>query len=369
MFNDFYNGRRVVITGHTGFKGGWLALWLKKMSASVHGIGLPAPTNPNLHELIRAFAFDSETTCDIRDLAALEGALARTGPDLIFHLAAQPLVRLSYAEPLETLTTNTLGTANLLEAVRRLRLPSTLLVITTDKCYENRGWDHAYRENDPLGGHDVYSASKAAAELVVASWRRSFFEPDPKLGNVASARAGNVIGGGDYGLDRLVPDCIRALVDQKVIALRNPGATRPWQHVLDCLSGYLLLGARLAQAGKNAPLADAFNFGPGSQANRPVAEVVTELLRVWPGKWEHTPPPQAPHEAARLNLAIDKAVAQLGWRPVWEFQEAVHRTAEWYRERHVARQKDMAAYSLLQLDGYLESARRHSLAWAGAPKV
>jgi CDP-glucose 4,6-dehydratase len=364
MFGDFYPGRRILVTGHTGFKGGWLAVWLKKLGAVVHGLSLPAPTDPNLHEIIRGYAFDRETAGDVRDLPRLQQAIAEAAPDLIFHLAAQPLVRQAYSMPLEALTTNTVGTAHLLEAVRRLQLPCAIVVVTTDKCYENRGGDAPYREEDPLGGHDVYSASKAAAELVVASWRRSFFEVDPRLGNVASARAGNVIGGGDYSADRLVPDCIRALLNQQPIVVRNPDATRPWQHVLDCLSGYLLLGARLARAEKHTPLASAFNFGPGSQTNRPVSLVVEELLRVWPGGWQPAPDANAPHEAAKLSLAIDKAMAQLDWRPVWEFREAVRHTADWYRERHVARQNDMVAFSLEQIDAYAAAARAKAVAWA-----
>ena len=364
MFGNFYPGRRVLVTGHTGFKGGWLAIWLKKLGAAVHGASLPAPTHPNLHEVIREYAFDGEATCDVRDLVGLQKAVARAVPDLVFHLAAQPLVRQAYSEPIETLTTNTIGTANLLEAVRRLQLPCAIVVVTTDKCYENRGWDYAYRENDPLGGHDVYSASKASAELVVESWRKSFFQVDSHLGNVASARAGNVIGGGDYGVDRLVPDCIRALLDRQTLVVRHPDATRPWQHVLDCLSGYLWLGARLAQAPKNTPLASAFNFGPASQANRPVSEVVEELFRIWPGQWQPAPTANAPHEATKLNLAIDKAVAQLDWAPVWEFPEAIRQTADWYRERHVARQPDMVGFSLAQIDSYVAAARQKSVAWA-----
>jgi CDP-glucose 4,6-dehydratase len=364
MFGGFYQGRHVLITGHTGFKGGWLSLWLKHLGAVAHGVSLPPPTNPNLHETIRTFAFDRETVCDLRDFDATRAAVAKAAPELIFHLAAQPLVRQSYTEPLETLTTNTLGTAHVLEAVRRQRLPCAVVVITTDKCYENRGAGRAYAEGDPLGGHDLYSTSKAAAELVVDGWRRSFFAVDERLGPVASARAGNVIGGGDYGMDRLVPDCVRALLAGRPVELRNPSATRPWQHVLDCLSGYLALGAQLAQGGRDSPLASAFNFGPGAVVNPPVSALVEQILRRWPGRWQSATVAGAPHEAQTLNLAIDKARSLLGWAPIWSFHEALDETISWYRERHMAGRQDMVEFSLAQIRSYAAAARTRSIAWA-----
>jgi len=274
MFGDFYTGKQVLVTGHTGFKGGWLSLWLGSLGAKVSGYGLPAPTHPNFHELIQDGVFSREFIGDVRDLSCLRSAVERIRPEVVFHLAAQPLVRLSYREPLETLSSNVMGTANLLEAVRQTECAAAVVIVTSDKCYENRQWVHGYRENDAMGGHDVYSMSKGAAELVVQSWRRSFFAPNAKLGNVATARGGNVIGGGDYAPDRLVPDCIRALLGRQSIAIRNPSATRPWQHVLDCLSGYLWLGSQLARQEKNSPIADAFNFGPGVQAGMTVVELV-----------------------------------------------------------------------------------------------
>jgi CDP-glucose 4,6-dehydratase len=364
MLGGFYQGRRVLITGHTGFKGSWLGLWLKHLGATVHGFSLPPPTNPNLHEVVSGFAFDRETLGDIRALALTQATLAAAAPELVFHLAAQPLVRQSYTEPLETLTTNTLGTAHVLEAVRRLRLPCAVVVVTTDKCYANSGAGRAYQEGDPLGGHDLYSTSKAAAELVVDGWRRSFFEQDDPSANVASARAGNVLGGGDYGHDRLVPDCIRALLAGRPIEVRNPSAIRPWQHVLDCLSGYLVLGARLAQAGRHSPLASAFNFGPASSNNPAVSALVEELLRLWPGAWQSAVTVGAPHEAQTLNLAIEKAGALLGWIPVWGFPETVRATVSWYRERHVNARKDMVEFSLAQIEAYVAAARAASVPWA-----
>lgn len=366
MFDGFYRGREVLVTGHTGFKGGWLSLWLKRLGAVVHGLGLEAPTTPNLHELLRESTFDSETRCDIRDLDGLQSHLDRIRPELVFHLAAQPLVRRSYAEPMETLTTNTLGTANLLEATRRLKGSWTLVVATTDKCYENREWCHAYRESDALGGHDIYSTSKAAAELVVDGWRKSFFGKDSGLGRLATVRAGNVIGGGDYATDRLVPDCVRALLEDRPIGLRSPGAVRPWQHVLDCLSGYLCLGARLHGSSADSIWATSFNFGPGPGSALSVQEVVREFLRWWPGEWEGRADPEAPHEAAQLNLAIDKAVNLLGWLPVWDLRVALRKTAEWYRARHVEKRTDLAAFSNGQIDAYERAACARDLAWADA---
>jgi CDP-glucose 4,6-dehydratase len=366
MFADFYSGRRVLVTGHTGFKGGWLSLWLKRLGAVVHGLGLEAPTTPSLHEVFRETVFDSETHCDIRDLEGLQSALARLQPELVFHLAAQPLVRRSYAAPMETFTTNTLGTAHVLEASRRLKGSWALVVVTTDKCYANRDWCHAYRETDALGGHDLYSTSKAAAELVVDGWRSSFSESATTLGRVATARAGNVVGGGDYAADRLVPDCIRALLEGRPIALRHPTAVRPWQHVLDCLSGYLCLGARLHGAPLNSPWAGSFNFGPGPGSALPVEEVVRELVRFWPGDWEVRPEEHAPHEAAHLNLAIDKAANLLGWLPVWDLPTALRATVEWYRARHVERVPDLVGLSRTQIEAYEAAARARRLVWADA---
>ncbi|MHB8519336.1 MAG: CDP-glucose 4,6-dehydratase [Limisphaerales bacterium] len=363
MFERFYAGKRVLVTGHTGFKGGWLSLWLAKLGASVWGLARKPPTNPNLHEVIAAGTFEGQFDCDIRNGPALTEAVARVAPEVIFHLAAQPLVRRSYADPVETMETNVLGTVQVMEAVRRAELPCTLVVVTSDKCYENRGWEFGYRENDPLGGHDVYSTSKAAAELVVQAWRKSFFTPNPKLGPVASARGGNVIGGGDYAEDRIVPDAVRALLEERPIPLRNPAATRPWQHVLDCLSGYLWLGARLGRAGKDSALAGAFNFGPGVQAEVPVARLAAEILRHWPGECRDVSKPGAPHEARTLTLAIDKAAALLEWFPTWEFSEAIRQTVAWYRARHVDKNSDMRAFSLAQIETFSEAAARKQLAW------
>ncbi|HZL14011.1 MAG TPA: CDP-glucose 4,6-dehydratase [Verrucomicrobiae bacterium] len=363
MFSGFYQNKRVLVTGHTGFKGGWISLWLKNLGAQVHGISLPTPTHPNFHEVIPPHAFASETIVDIRDFEPLAAAIKKISPEMIFHLAAQAIVRRSYAEPLETFNTNATGTANLLESVRRAELPCPVIVITSDKCYENREEDYAYVESNHLGGHDVYSMSKAATELVAQSWNKSFFIPNPKLGPVATVRAGNVIGGGDYAPDRIVPDCIRALCERRPILVRNPAAVRPWQHVLECLSGYLWLGARLAREGKNSPLVGAFNFGPDAAAQQPVRKLVETVLRDWPGEWTDASHSQNPHEAKLLALSIKKAVALLDWHPVWNFSEAVSHTVNWYRARHDLNNADMLGFSESQIKNYVEAARQKKLAW------
>jgi CDP-glucose 4,6-dehydratase len=363
MFSGFYQHKNVLVTGHTGFKGGWLSLWLKSLGANVHGVSLPPPTDPNFHEVIRTHAFASATQCDIRDFTALTGAVRQIAPDIIFHLAAQPIVRRSYTEPLETLGVNIVGTAHLLESVRLAELPCPVIVITSDKCYENREQNHPYAETDPLGGHDVYSMSKAATELVTQSWSKSFFAPNPKLGPVATVRAGNVIGGGDYAQDRIVPDCIRALSESRPILVRNPAAVRPWQHVLECLSGYLCLGARLGQQGKDSPLASAFNFGPDAAAQQPVRALVESVLREWPGEWRDISDPRQPHEAKLLALSIKKAEVLLDWHPVWDFPEAVSHTVSWYRNRHQLNRTDMLGFSLSQIDEYVAKAQEKHAAW------
>jgi CDP-glucose 4,6-dehydratase len=300
----------------------------------------------------------------VRDLERLAAVVAGARPDLIFHLAAQPIVRRSFDEPIETFQTNALGTANLLESVRRAALPCPVVVITSDKCYENREWEYAYRETDPVGGHDIYSMSKATAELVAQAWNRSFFRPNPKLGPVATVRAGNVIGGGDYAQDRIVPDCVRALSEKRPIVVRSPSAIRPWQHVLECLSGYLWLAARLSRESKTSPLAGAFNFGPDSSARQLVRTLVEEVLRSWPGEWVDGSNPNSPHEAILLSLSIEKAGALLGWYPSWDFKEAVQRAVSWYYQRHVSGNPKMLDYSGLQIDDYVETARRKNRAWA-----
>jgi len=359
-----YRGKRVLLTGHTGFKGGWLAIWLASLEAEVTGLALAPNTEPSLFEDTGLSEICQHVLGDIRDLALLRRVVRGTRPEAIFHLAAQPLVRLSYEEPISTLQTNVMGTANLLEAIRLERQRCAVVVVTSDKCYENREWVHGYRESDPVGGHDVYSMSKGAAELVVQSWRRSFF-PLEKLADhgvaLASARAGNVIGGGDWAKDRIVPDAVRALAAGKPVPVRNPGSVRPWQHVLEPLGGYLLLGARLL-GGEGPSYCEPWNFGPAPESTRPVSDVVRELVSAWgSGNWVAAPEAGAPHEAGLLRLSIEKAFARLGWSPRWGLREAVARTAEWYRAREDgARGKALRQLSMLQIEEYLRAAPRES---------
>lgn len=331
-----YSGRRVLVTGHTGFKGGWLTLWLSSLGARVSGYGLEPDTSAALFSAARIDDLCESRIADVRDLAALRKALQNDEPEVVFHLAAQSLVRRSYIEPVTTIETNVLGTANVLEAVRLEGRPCAVVIVTSDKCYENREWVHGYREEDPLGGHDVYSASKAAAELVAASYRRSFFPPDRLSEHgvaVATARAGNVIGGGDWAQDRIVPDAVSALSEGRPIPVRNPRAVRPWQHVVEPLGGYLLLGSRVLGGGTDAArFCEAWNFGPSLDASLPVSALVERLVRHWgEGTWEDRGDPSAPHEAGLLRLAIDKVWNLLGWAPRWDLDEAVRRTVEWYK--------------------------------------
>lgn len=326
MFGDCYRGCRVLLTGHTGFKGSWLALWLSELGAKVVGVAMAPNTAPSHWELLGLESADHRI--DIRDAQSLLDVVAEAQPEIVFHLAAQPLVRRSYRDPLETWSTNVMGTASLLDACRKTESIRAIVVVTSDKCYENREWDWGYRETDRLGGHDPYSASKAATELLCASYRSAFFHraEGPLL---ATARAGNVIGGGDWSEDRLIPDLVRSIMTGVALEIRSPNATRPWQHVLETLSGYLLLGQRLL-AGRNE-FAVSWNFGPDVESKRSVADVLAHMGVLWPElAWYVTNQPQ-PHEANLLYLDSAKARARLGWRPVWAVEEALSATADWYR--------------------------------------
>lgn len=364
MFSGFYRGQRILVTGHTGFKGGWLSLWLESLGAEVHGFSLYELDRPSLYEALPRNLFASETEGDVRDPAALKAALNRVDPNLIFHLAAQPLVRASYDDPIATVTANTMGSVRVLEALRETGCPASIVVVTTDKCYENRNLDRGYKETDPLGGHDPYSASKAAAEILTHAWRRSFFETDSSLGRVATARGGNVIGGGDYAVDRIVPDLVRARQTETALEIRNPAATRPWQHALDCLSGYLTLGARLVLEPDNSDLGGAFNFGPDARSNRTVRELVEQAAKTWPGEATFPELGGQPHEATLLNLCSDRAAQILDWVPVWSFEESVNKTIQWYRKRHEGSASEIAAFSMQQIEEYGARARVRNLTWA-----
>ncbi|WP_293798032.1 CDP-glucose 4,6-dehydratase [uncultured Bosea sp.] len=326
----FWRGRRVLVTGHSGFKGSWLGLWLKRLGAIALGLSLPAQDEAERERLGFLADVMPGIACDIRDAQATRAALEGFAPEIVLHLAAQPLVRPSYRDPRLTFETNVLGTLNLLEAIRAQPSVRSVVIATTDKCYENREWPWPYREIDPLGGHDPYSASKACTEILAASWRSSFAGSSDRLIAIATARAGNVIGGGDWAQDRLVPDAVRALSSGETLAVRNPGATRPWQHVLDALCGYLLLAERLHMDGPS--FAEAWNFGPDSGAERSVSEVLETLAQAWgAGATSQADAASGPHEANRLALDSSKARQRLDWRPRLDFEAAVALTARWYR--------------------------------------
>lgn len=329
-----YSGRRVFVTGHTGFKGAWLSAWLHRLGARVTGYSLAPPTNPSLFDDagLAARLHRSIAPADVRDADAVRAAVSEAEPEVVFHLAAQPLVRLSYADPIGTLSTNVMGTANVLEAVRHCPSVRAVVVVTSDKCYENREWLWGYREDEAMGGHDPYSASKGAAELVTSSYRRSFFHAEDAAG-IASARAGNVIGGGDFAADRLVPDLVRAVQSNGRVVIRSPASTRPWQHVLDPLMGYLTLGVALLE---NPRAHDSgWNFGPRDEMSVPVGDIAARVLSMLdPEKRAHLdvdPPKDAPHEARALRLDCTKARTLLDWAPALSLEDALSWTASFYR--------------------------------------
>lgn len=354
--HSFWAGRRVLLTGHTGFKGSWLSLWLLSLGAELCGYSLAPDCKRSLFvELDITKRFTHHHFGDLRDFQELKRFVQLTQPEVVLHLAAQPIVRHSYRDPLGTWATNVQGSLHLLESLKSLDHQCSVVMVTTDKVYVNREWDYGYREDDRLGGHDPYSASKAATELAVASWRDSFCGCESyqtSFISVSTARAGNVIGGGDWAEDRIVPDAMRALSAGEPISVRSPLSTRPWQHVLEPLGGYLLLAQRLASvvtSSKN-PYAGPYNFGPYLESNRTVSDLVQATLRHWPGDWHDLSDSSAPHEASRLHLQIDKAHHQLNWSPRWDFETTVARTVNWYRSvyDHVS----ALDCCLLDLDAY-----------------
>ena len=348
--SDFWRGRRVFLTGHTGFKGSWLALWLSELGAHVSGFSLAAET-PSLFEQAGIETRVTHVEGDIRDLAAVEAAMAQSDPEVVFHLAAQPLVRRSYENPVETYATNVQGTVHVLDACRRMAGLKAVVCVTSDKCYENREWIWPYRENDPMGGYDPYSSSKGAAELVIAAYRRSFFQSGA---GIASVRAGNVIGGGDWAEDRLIPDIVRALIAGQRPMIRSPESIRPWQHVLEALGGYLLIAAHLVEGRETT--AKGWNFGPNDDDARPVSWIVEKMLDGWGGAGWDRSPGEHPHEAKILKLDCSAARSELGWRPAFSLETALRQIVEWHQA--VDGGSDARAVSLNQLSEYREAFAR-----------
>lgn len=347
----FWRGKRVFLTGHTGFKGSWLSLWLQSMGAELHGLALEPPTSPALFDVGRVGAGMTSTMGDIRDYKTVHAAMLACKPDIVIHMAAQPLVRYSYQAPVETYATNVMGTVHVLEAARQIGTARAIVNVTTDKCYENKEWVWGYREDEPMGGYDPYSNSKGCSELVTSAYRRSYFQNSGVA--LASARAGNVIGGGDWALDRLVPDILRAFERNEPVVIRNPRATRPWQHVLEPLSGYLVLAERLHTEGQ--AWAEGWNFGPHDEDAKPVQWIVEHLVRVWgkgaSWKLDHA---NNPHEANYLKLDISKAKARLGWQPRWNLAMALEQIVDW--QHAWLAKRDVQATCLAQISTYQASA-------------
>ncbi len=344
---DFWRGKRVLITGHTGFKGGWLSLWLQSMGATLCGVALEPPTEPSLFALARVAEGMEHHIVDIRDFASLKAQMDGFQPEIVIHMAAQPLVRLSYSQPVETYATNVMGTVHVLEAARHAGSVKAIVNITTDKCYENREWVWGYREDDPMGGHDPYSNSKGCAELVSAAYRKSFLNEAGIA--IATVRAGNVIGGGDWALDRLVPDVLRALEKRESVLIRNPHAIRPWQHVLEPLSGYLCLAERLFLHGQLD--AEGWNFGPRDEDARPVQWIVEYICENWgEGASWTLQPGDHPHEACFLKLDISKARQRLHWTPRWTLETALENIIEWHQAW--LKGQDMRTVCLSQINQY-----------------
>ena len=349
MFQNTYQNKRVLVTGHTGFKGGWLTLWLKELGAQVCGYSLPPNTTPSLFEAVHVADGITSVFGDLSDAALLNKTFQDFQPEIVFHLAAQPIVRLSYAEPVLTYQTNVMGTLNVLEAARKCSSVKAFVNVTTDKCYENKEVARGYKEDEPMGGYDMYSSSKGCVEILSSSYRSSFLQESGYA--LATARAGNVIGGGDWALDRLIPDCVRSIEAGKEIEIRNPHATRPWQHVLEPLSGYLLLGHLLDTQGKK--YAEGFNFGPNEESVLTVADVAQQVVKNYGKGSVKVHKKDNLHEANLLMLNIEKAEKVLGWVPTYTAQEAIAKTAIWYQRFYKG--EDMRAFTLEQIHNYQES--------------
>ncbi|MBI5024574.1 MAG: CDP-glucose 4,6-dehydratase [Candidatus Omnitrophica bacterium] len=356
---NFYKGKRVLLTGHTGFKGGWLSLWLLKLGANVGGYALKPSSNSGLYKVLGLERRMESVTGDVRNKKEVQSLFKEFRPEIVIHMAAQALVRRSYEDPVTTLETNIMGTVNVLEACRNFPSVRSIINVTSDKCYENHGRNRAYRENDPMGGHDPYSSSKGCSELVTAAYIRSFFNPQ-KYGKdhktaLASVRAGNVIGGGDWSKDRIIPDCVRAVLSSESLVIRYPQAIRPWQHVLEPLYGYLLLAKKLYQNGP--AFSGAWNFGPRKKSEKPVKWIVEEVNELWDGRLSvEVEKQRQPHESICLRLNSKKSESLLGWHPKMELAYALKETVEWYKAWH--KNQDMWGYSVNQVENYM-SEKRH----------
>ncbi len=362
MFNNIFKGKTVLITGHTGFKGSWLSLWLVSLGAKVVGISIDIPTSPSHFETIGLSGVIDDRRFDITNLDCLTNQVIETNPDFIFHLAAQPLVKLSFLNPIQTWITNLMGTVNVLQSARQLKKKCVLVMITSDKAYENLGWSWGYRENDRLGGGDPYSASKASAELAIKSFYESFFT-DSNI-QIGIGRAGNVVGGGDWAKDRIVPDIVLSASQMQPVQIRNPNSTRPWQHVLEPLSGYLRLAQKLNDT--NDYSGQAYNFGPPANQNHSVGELVSEMSMYWKNiEWlDVSSTYKGPQEASLLKLNCDKALEHLGWEPCLNFSETIRRTVKWYSSYYEGGSGDMLELSLADIDAYSAKAKLMGLAWA-----
>ncbi|HRI80511.1 MAG TPA: CDP-glucose 4,6-dehydratase [Cyclobacteriaceae bacterium] len=367
MFGNQFKDKKIIVTGNTGFKGSWLTIWLLKLGAKVIGISRDIPTQPSMFETLGLMNKIDHRVLDIRDLDSMKKVFLEVKPDFLFHLAAQPIVARSYDDPVETISTNVLGTTNILEALRALQQPCSAVIITSDKCYDNVEWIWGYKETDALGGKDPYSASKGAAELIVKTYYQSYFSKPGSLIRIISVRAGNVIGGGDWATSRIVPDCIRAWSENKRVEVRNPNSTRPWQHVLEPLSGYLL-GAQALATGAGLVHGEAFNFGPGADQNYTVHKLLERISEFWPKHLEEfytLNSTQKFKEAGLLKLNCEKAALELHWMPVLEFDQTARFTAEWYLRFYFPETgNDISLFTEEQIEEYVMMAKRKGLQWA-----
>jgi CDP-glucose 4,6-dehydratase len=366
ILKNIYHNKKVLVTGHTGFKGSWISLWLTELGAKVVGYSLEPPTNPNLFQSLRLDEKIKHYIGDIRDETNLKSVFQHEKPDIVFHLAAQPIVRLSYKEPKLTYETNIIGTINVLEAIKVVNTTRVAINITSDKCYENHEWVYGYRENDPMGGFDPYSSSKGCSELVTAAYRKSFFNPDQynktHCVSLATVRAGNVIGGGDWAVDRLIPDCIRSLINNETIIIRNPNATRPWQHVLEPLSGYLWLGALMWE--NPVAYSEGWNFGPDNEDVVSVEDIVKHLLQIWSDGSYQVNLETSLYEAKLLKLDISKARFNLKWKPVYTAYRALEETINWYKNYYARNKNEIYRYTINQIQEYIHSAQKLNIEWS-----